>query len=341
MAEPRITLIQVAARAGVSKTTAGYVLTGQDRERRISVETRDRVLRAATEMNFRPNLLARSLRTTITRPIAFISDTLATEAHGGQLIHGCMAAAAGRGRLVILGETRRDQKLEAAFVEMCVDEQIGDYVYATVYPRAVHLPERLRDKRVVMLNCASGDKTVASILPDEVGAGRTAAKTLLDSGHRDGIYLVGDRAPHKYAPGRDRFRGLTHVLADAGTHLAGVLDCPWEAEAAFEAVSATMSAAPQPKAFICSNDRVALGTYQALHESGIHIPQEVSVISFGDSPLAVALRPQLTGIAHPHFEMGHRAVDLLMSAEHPHGFEYLPMPLSRRASVAAPRPGPD
>lgn len=58
-----MTLVQVAARAGVSRTTAGYVLTGQDQQMRIAEETRHRVLRAAAEMNYRPNVLARSLRT--------------------------------------------------------------------------------------------------------------------------------------------------------------------------------------------------------------------------------------------------------------------------------------
>src|SRR3712207_5821603 len=98
MAEPRITLVQVAERAGVSKTTAGYVLSGQDQEMRISEETRHKVLRAATEMNYRPNVMARSLRTVVSRPVAIISDTLVTEPYGGELIGGCLAAAAHHGR---------------------------------------------------------------------------------------------------------------------------------------------------------------------------------------------------------------------------------------------------
>ena len=117
MAEPRITLTQVAERAGVSKTTAGYVLTGQDQEMRISEETRHKVLRAAAGMNCRPNLMAPSLRTIVSRPVAIISDTLVTEPYGGELIGGCPAAAAHHRRLTFIGETRRDPNLEAALVE--------------------------------------------------------------------------------------------------------------------------------------------------------------------------------------------------------------------------------
>ena len=140
MAEPRITLVQVAERAGVSKTTAGYVLTGQDQEMRISEETRHKVLRAAAEMNYRPNLMARSLRTVVSRPVAIISDTLVTEPYGGELIGGCLAAAAHHGRLTFIGETRRDPDLEAALVEEFLTEQVTDFVFATVYPREVAVP---------------------------------------------------------------------------------------------------------------------------------------------------------------------------------------------------------
>lgn len=338
MAEPRITLVQVAERAGVSKTTAGYVLSGRDREMRIAGETRDRVLRAATEMNFRPNLLARGLRTSITRPIAVISDTLVTEPFGGQLVYGCMAAAAAHGRLVIVGETRRDPELEAAVVELCLAEQIEDFVYATVYPREVHLPDDLHGRRVVLLNCADAHASTPAVLPDEVGGGRTAARALLRAGHDDGIYLVGDRAPHRYAPGRDRVRGIAEVLNAAGTDIAGSLDCAWEAESAYEVVSTALASRPLPTAFVCFNDRIALGAYQALHEAGVRVPDDMSVLSFEESELAVSLRPQLTSIAHPHYDMGRRAVDLLVAPEPTSGIELLAMPLRLRSSVARPRP---
>src|SRR5690349_17673747 len=87
----RVTLQDVADRAGTSRTTAHYVLTGRDREMRIAEGTRRRVLRAANELRYRPNLMARGLRTRVTRTIAFISDTVATEAYAGDLVYGALA----------------------------------------------------------------------------------------------------------------------------------------------------------------------------------------------------------------------------------------------------------
>src|SRR6478735_1647426 len=155
VSEPRVTLVQVAARAGVSRTTAGYVLTGQDVRMRISEDTRHRVLRAAAEMNYRPNVMARSLRTAVERPVAILSDTLATEPWGGELLEGCLFEAAQRGRLATVGETRRDPVLADALVEMFLNEQIETFVVASVYPREIELPTSLHGRRVVMLNCAA------------------------------------------------------------------------------------------------------------------------------------------------------------------------------------------
>lgn len=333
MAEPRVTLVQVAARAGVSKTTAGYVLTGRDRDMRIGEETRHRVLRAAAEMNYRPNLMARSLRTPVDRPLAIISDTLVTEPYGGELLQGCLAAAAQHGRLTLIGESRRDQRLQAALVEQFLAEQVTDFVVATVYPREVRLPRSLQRGRVVMLNCVAADLPAAAVLPDEVAAGRLGGRVLLEAGHRDGIHLVGDRAPHPYAPGADREQGLTEALAAAGVRLAGTVECAWEPEAAYEAVGAALRAGLRPTALACLNDRVALGVYQALADAGLSVPHDVSVLCFEGSQLATWLRPGVTSIDRSLEAMGRRAVELLLADARPAGHTYLPMTLRTRSSV--------
>jgi LacI family transcriptional regulator len=337
MVEPRITLIQVAERAGVSKTTAGYVLTGQDKKMRIGEQTRHKVLRAAAEMNYRPNLMARSLRATVTRPIAIISDTLVTEPYGGELIGGCLAAAARHGRLTFIGETRRDPHLEAALIEEFLTEQVTDFVFVTVYPREVVGPAHLQQQgMVVTLNCvAEGDGSTA-VLPDEVEAGSMAARVLLDAGIGGGICLVGDRADHPYAPGCDREQGIRRTLHTAGIDIAESVDCAWEPEAAYDAVTVALANGLQPTAFICMNDRAALGTYQALNNAGLSIPDDVSVLAFEGSDLATWMKPQLTTIDRQLDQMGRRAIELLIDDPQTHVTEHVPLTLRPRRSVGIP-----
>jgi LacI family transcriptional regulator len=278
--------------------------------------------------------MARSLRTAVSRPVAIISDTLVTEPYGGELIGGCLAAAAHHGRLTFIGETRRDPGLETALVEEFLAEQVSDFVFATVYPREVSVPQQLQLARVVTLNCAANDNSTAAVLPDEVDAGRIAGRVLLDAGIRDGIHLVGDRAPHPYAPGRDRERGIRQTLRGAGVDLAGALDCAWEPEAAYDAVSAALKVGFRPSAVICMNDRAAFGTYQALDQANLQIPRDVSVLAFEGSELATWLKPQLTTIDRRLHKMGWRAIERLTGADPQPGLEYLPMTLRSRESTA-------
>src|SRR6266508_3960368 len=87
VAANRVTLLDVARRAGESRTTGALVMTGR-RDMRISADAEQRVLRAARELNYRPNLMARGLRTKITETIGLVSDTIATEAFAGEVIRG-------------------------------------------------------------------------------------------------------------------------------------------------------------------------------------------------------------------------------------------------------------
>ena len=92
-----------------------------------------------------------------------------------------------------------------------------------------------------------------------------------------------------------------------------------------------------PTALICLNDRIAMGAYRALRRHRLEIPRDVSVISFDDSDLAGWLDPGLTSIALPHFELGRRAIELLVAPEVKPSTHLVPMKVHTRESVAAPR----
>ena len=318
----------------MSRTTASFVTTGRE-DMGISEEARYRVLRAARELNYRPNLMARSLRTKVTSTIALVSDTIATEQYAGQAVYGALAAAAAHRHLLFIAETEGDPAVEGQLVENLVDRQVDGFVYAAMWTREVHVPRVLRGHPLVLLNCTAKGWKVPAVLPDEVVAGRTAAEALLDAGHRDGIWVLGEPAPHTFA-GRERIDGIEKALAAAGTRLAGTLECGWWPIGAHEALARFLDGGGRPRALICLNDRIAMGAYQALQEHGVRVPAEVSVVSFDDSDLATWLRPQLSSVAIPHYELGRRAVELLLDGESPNRVERVAMPLVPRASVGPP-----
>jgi LacI family transcriptional regulator len=334
MAPDRVTLLDVARRARVSRTTASFVMTGR-RDMRISAEAEERVRRAARELNYRPNLMARSLRTKLTSTIGVVSDTIASEPFAGEVVRGAISTALNHQHLLFIGETEGDAQLERRVVQDMLDRGVDGFLYAAMYTREARRPAALRSHPVVMLNCVPTDRKTPAVIPDERTAGRAAAQMLLDAGHTDDIWVIGEPAPHIIA-GRERMSGIKEALSAQGRSLAGNVECFWWPEPAHAAVRGFLAERPTCTAVICMNDRVALGAYQAIQESGQRIPDDISVVSFDNSDLAAWLRPQLTSLALPHFEMGRRAVELLLTDDRTGQVERIPMPLCSRESVGPP-----
>lgn len=333
----RVTLEDVGRKAGVSRTAASFVLSGRE-DMRISKDVWGRVLQAAEELGYRPNQSARGLRTNVTQTVGLVSDTIATTQFAGEVIHGALDAALERDYLLLVAETEGDAPVEERLIDAMFDRQVEGLIYGAMYTREVELPRALKDARVVLLNCFSPKVAMPAVIPDQINAGRTAARALIEAGHRTGIHVIGghqitDERPHGTFSGHERMAGIKEVIRVAGAKLAGVVECPWGPEHGYEAVSALLRRKRRPKALICLNDRLSLGAYQALGEAGVRIPDEVSVISFDDQELASWLRPQLTSIALPHYDLGHVAVTMLLSGDVTPGTRRIPMPLRTRASV--------
>lgn len=330
----RTTLLDVAQRAGVSRTTASFVMTGR-RDMRISADAEERVRRAARELNYRPSLLARSLRTNQSQTLGLLSDEIATEAFAGEVIRGSLSTALLHDHLLFVGETEGDSQVEQSIIQSMLDRGVGGFVYASMYTRKVSISKILRAQQLVLLNCLPRVRGVTAVVPHEREAGRQVARLLLEHGHRDGIALVGEQATHVHASA-ERLSGITEVLEDAGVVPVAEIDCLWWPGPSFDAVSRFLQdrTAPRVTALICLNDRVAMGAYQAAAEAGLRIPQDLSIVSFDNSDLAAWLRPGLTSVSIPHFEMGRRAVELLLDKDRPTTVEQVPMPVFHRDSVA-------
>ena len=348
MGATRVTLADVARSAGVSQSAASFVLSGRRKEMRISADVEARVLRAARETGYRPNIVSRSLRTGTSHTIGFISDTVATTPFAGHLIWGALDAASERGHLLFIGETEGDAGLEQELIEAMHDRGVDGIVLASMYTRKIKVPKTLAEKPAILLNAVPANRSrIQSVVPDEVEAGRTVARVLLDAGHRDQIGLIGaappNRVPKDSLASVQRLQGITEALHAAGAEIAGAIPCPdWQPEVGYDA-TARLLKKTRPTGLICFNDRLALGAYQALADAGLDVPGDVSVVSFDDDLMAMWVRPRLTTVALPHYELGRVAINLLLDQDpqqRPSGqptIHLIPMPLRERESVGSSR----
>lgn len=315
----RVTLADVARATGVSSSTASLVLSGRGSELRISEAVQQRVRAAASDLGYRPNIVSVGLRKGATRTLGFLSDTVATSQLAGDMIKGAIDAAREQGYLLFIGETEGDDGAERRLLDAMADRRVDGLVLASMFTRRRALPPDLDRIPTVLLNTLPADpSTLPAVIPDEAAAGRAAAELLLAAGHRD-LHLIGagpaeDDVPPGTVAAVERLAGITAALADAGLRPAsGRLLTSWQPPDGWEATRSVLAAHPRPGALICFNDRLAFGAYQALQEAGLRVPQDVSVVSFDDNPIAGWLRPGLTSFAIPHEELGRTAVEMLLA----------------------------
>jgi LacI family transcriptional regulator len=346
----RVTLADVAKTADVSPTAASLVLSGRGREQRISRDVERRVLEAAEQLQYRPNIVSVSLRTGTTRTIGFVSDTVATSRLAGDMIKGALEAAREQGVMLFIGETEGEAELERRLLQAMHDRQVDGIILATMFTRTIRVPKGLTTAPAVLLNALPRQPSpLPSVLPDEIEAGRTAARLLLDAGHREGIHLIGAGPGIRNVPAGavaavERLTGIREVLGEAGVTVASGRVCrDWQPEYGLAATRALLES-DRPSALICFNDRLALGAYQALDDFGLKVPADVSVVSFDDHPIADWIRPKLTTVALPHYELGRKAVDVLFTEMDRQREDTgrigevhrVPMPVRNRESVAHP-----
>ncbi|MFW2512679.1 LacI family DNA-binding transcriptional regulator [Demequina sp. SO4-13] len=349
MASSRVTLAHVAAEAGVAVSTASLVLSGRGTAVRISASSQQRVRDAAARLGYRPNAVSVGLRKGHSSTLGFISDSVASSRLAGEMIKGAIEAARDRGFMVFVGETGGNTTLERQLLDAMFDRQVDGVILASMLTHGRDLPAELTRTPAVLLNIATeDDAALPVVLPAEHQAGRDAALTLVEAGHRD-IHLIGagpgpDDVRTISSAARQRLAGILEVLGENNLAPASGRDInQWLPPEGYRAASALLDDGV-PGALVCFNDRLAMGAYQAVQEHGLSIPGDVSVVSFDDASIAAWLRPGLTTFALPHRAMGKRAADLVVDViEHDRaksedpapgaGVHLIPMPLRDRDSV--------
>lgn len=332
----RATLRDVAGQAGVSTTTASFVLSGR-RDMRISPLTEERVYQAARTLDYRRHLMPRTTLPVTAPAIGLISDVVATEPFAGEILRGCIAAATDQGHVILMADTEGVDDLESSAVRALLSRGVDKFIYATMATSIRPVPELLRDQRLVLANSADPALKAAAVIPDDAMAGRTAAKALLEAGHTTGIWLVGAVPAHAVAA-RRRLAGIKAALGHDGLRLAGRVHCGWWPHETRTALTALLDAGwwetKRPTAVITMNDRAAMGMYQAAAAAGLTIPKDLSVVSFDNSDVARWLHPALSSVDLPYFDLGRHAVELLLSDDVQPGVRKLPMEMRTRDSVA-------
>lgn len=338
----RVTMQDVARVAGCSQSTVSLVLSGNT-SAHISEATRQRVLNAAHELDFRftPVQRARTTRETAGGTVGLVIDKITTSPEGIVMLDGVREIARTMNAIVLVAETDADPVLEPATVERFIDMDVRAIIYACIFTRDVKLPNALRQitTPVVLLNCYDESTHLPTVLPGETAGGHRATDALINAGHRRIGTITGEPFMEAAA---DRLQGYRNALATADIPFAPelVVEGDWSPSAGYRGTLQLMQLPNPPTAIFCQNDRMAIGCYEALKEMGKRIPEDISVIGYDDSETALHMSPPLTSLILPSRAMGRWAMEQAVAERDPDRAEARPIKLEcelvERDSIVPP-----
>lgn len=307
----RPSMADVARLAGVSRTTVSLVINDIPHAS-FPDDTRRRVWSAVEQLGYRPNAMARGLRSTRSHTLGLITDDIATTPFAVDIIKGAQSAALAHKKMLLVFDTAGNGQVEQAGFGMMKGWDIEGLIYATDYHHVVEPSIDLQSLPAVLVDCFVPDQSLPSVVPNEVQGGYTATEVLLKQGHRRIGFVNGISG---WPASTGRLQGYQHALADYNVPYDETLVRwgDWWQESCHKATHSLFSLPDPPTALFCANDWMAMGAYDALKDLGLSIPEQVAVVGFDNREVIAAhLRPALTTIALPYFEMGCWAVEYLV-----------------------------
>ena len=304
------TIADVARRAGVSTATVSRVLSGTAAARS---ETRDRVLDAARALDFRPSLVARSLKRRSTLTLGLIVTDIENP-YFPQLVRAVEEAARAEGYAILLCNADDDPEREAALLDVLAERRVDGLIVA-----ASRLGARQRDwlasppVPIVLVNATPSEVALPSIRSDNRAGGELAARHLVDLGHRRLAYLL---PPPRNLDAPERLAGAQAVVDAAAAPRASltvVRGAPTVegGERATDELLAATEATARSTGVIAYNDLMAIGALRAVRRAGLRVPDDVSIVGFDDVAFAAYAEPPLTTIRQSTADMGRWAVAAL------------------------------
>jgi LacI family transcriptional regulator len=317
----------VALLAGTSTAVVSYVFNNGPRN--VAPGTRDKVLRAATELNYRPNALARALSFGRTLSIGLIVPDIANRFFG-ELARALEEAAAARGNLLLIGDSglndERERSHIAAFVERRVDSVI--MVSLSDDPDLQAFADA-KIPTVVLHPLAPGQET-SSISIDYRAAARAATNHLLEHGYRSIALFNG---PTDSAGSRQHREGFKQAISEQNAGIESVELHTQISRAHAAQVALDILARPgRPRSVYCSTDEQAYGVLFACHRLGLRVPDDVAVTGFDGTEHSAYSYPPLTTVRQPVLEMAERVIALLTGPPDVRVHEIAPFELVVRES---------
>jgi LacI family transcriptional regulator, galactose operon repressor len=305
------TLRDVARLAGVHPGTVSRALNPQTRGL-VNERTARRVLEAAEELGYRPNPIARGLRTNRSNTIGVLVPDLMNPLFAA-VVRGIEDGLREGGYTPLIANTDNDADRERVAFEAMSARQVDGFIAATARRDHWLLADELDpDAKVVLVNRRTDSDTLPAVTGDDHQGIRLAVEHLAGLGHRRIAHLSGSQSLYT---GWSRHRGFIDAIEALGLPLDPdliVFSGAFTEREGARCCSQLLARRRDFTAIVAGNDLLALGCYDAFEQAGLRCPDDISVVGYNDMPFADRFTPPLTTVRVPHYELGATAAGLML-----------------------------
>ncbi len=333
----RVSVKDVAARAGVSLGTVSNVL---NRPERVGASTRERVERSMRELGFVRNESARQLRAGKSRALAYVMLDAANPFFT-DVAAGIEDIAERESLALFLCNSNQRPDREKAYLDRLGEQRVEGILITPVDPDAPELEAVQRHTPLVIVDRTRNDALFCTVAVDDVLGGSLAIEHLLELGHERVAFVGG---PVRIGQVRDRLAGARRAWEAAGLPAEALTHLPTDSLSVAAGVAAGegLAAVPRserPSAAFCANDLLALGLLQGAMRHGLRVPQDLAIVGYDDIEFAAAAAVPLTSVRQPRQVLGQRAAELVLdeatNPDHAHERVEFQPELVARASTSA------
>ncbi|GHO82131.1 LacI family DNA-binding transcriptional regulator [Dictyobacter formicarum] len=297
---------EVAETAGVSTATVSRVLShGQH----VRPEVRQRVMEAVEKLHYRPNLVARSLRSQQSNTIGLIVSDIRNPFFTS-ISRVVEDIAYAQGFTVLLCNTDEDANKESIYLQLMRDTNVAGVIFSPTRQTAASLSQQRFDFPIVMVDRVVADFEADTVLLDNVEAAYRLATHLINNGFKRIGAIFGETS----STGLERQQGYEQALRQHGLPVLAeyIKHTQPRVEAGYAAATALMKLPHPPEAILTSNSLTMEGALQAIRAANLSLPEDMALVGFDETPWTMLVQPSITIIAQPTYEIGKIAAELLI-----------------------------
>jgi LacI family transcriptional regulator len=301
-------LQDIARETGFSIATVSRVLNNTNYP--VKAEVKEKVLEAAQRLGYQPNIMARSLRTDRTNTIGILVDDLMSP-FTPPVVRGIQDYLKEHGFLSLIINTDWDQDQEQSSINTLLSRPVDGIIFVEYSHLTSNAVLANSKKPAVFVHRLFGTPVKNSVVPDDYYGAGLAVKHLIGLGHRCIAYINGPASWHSAS---DRLAGYKDSLTAHGIAINPDWIQPgdWETAGGYQATQNLIHQANCPGAIFAANDLMALGAIYAIQDAGLSVPNDIAVVGYDNREFSWILRPRITTVVMPVYEMGNIAAQILL-----------------------------